>query len=390
MISFDDTNIAFSSKSDVALRRAYVLFRTIASPAFVKLSKVLINTARFFHFPIAWVVKPTIYKQFVGGETIKECETLVRTLEKYNVKAILDYSVEGISTEEYIQHTIEEILRTIDKAALDSNIPFAVFKPTALCSEEILEKASTDSLLTAEEETEANKFHDRIEILCQHAFERNVRIMIDAEDSWYQSYIDDVVTEMMEKFNKEKAIVYNTLQMYHLDRLEFLQLSYEKALKKNYFLGIKFVRGAYMEKERVRADLKGYPSPIQPDKNATDQSYDDGLRFAISHLDRIHIFNGTHNENSTRLFAELMLQYGVSKDDERCFFSQLYGMSDNISFTLAKLGYKVAKYVPYGPVGAVLPYLIRRAEENTAIAGQSSRELSLIQQEIHRRRKLRK
>ena len=390
MISFDDTNIAFSSKKDIDLRRAYILFSTIASPALVKLSKGLINMARFVHFPVAWAVKPTIYRQFVGGETIKECEILVRTLEKYNVKAILDYSVEGISTEQYIQHTIEEILRTIDKAALDPNIPFAVFKPTALCSEVVLEKASTDSPLTTAEEVEANKFHDRIEILCRHASEKNVRIMIDAEDSWYQSYIDDVVTEMMEKFNKEKAIVYNTLQMYHLDRLEFLQIAYEKALEKKYFLGIKFVRGAYMEKERVRADLKGYPSPIQPDKNATDQSFDDGLRFAISHLDRIHIFNGTHNEESTRLFTELMEQHGVTKDDERCFFSQLYGMSDNISFTLATLGYKVAKYVPYGPVGAVLPYLIRRAEENTAIAGQSSRELGLIMQEIHRRRNLKK
>ena len=326
----------------------------------------------------------------MGGETINECEILIRTLEKYNVKTILDYSVEGISTEEYIQNTIEEILRTIDKAALDPNIPFAVFKPTALCSEEVLVKASTDSPLTTKEEAEAKRFHDRIEILCRRAFEKNVRIMIDAEDSWYQSYIDDVVTDMMEKFNKERAIIYNTLQMYHLDRLEFLQLSYEKALEKDYYLGIKFVRGAYMEKERIRADLKGYPSPIQPDKNSTDQSFDDGLRFAISHLDRIHIFNGTHNENSTRLFAKLMHQHRVAKDDERCFFSQLYGMSDNISFTLANLGYNVAKYVPYGPVGAVLPYLIRRAEENTAIVGQSGRELSLIMQEIHRRRNLKK
>lgn len=390
MISFDDTKIAFSSKSDADLRRAYVLFKTIASPTWVKISKGLINMARFFHFPVAWTVKPTIYQQFVGGETIKDCEILVRTLEKYNVKAILDYSVEGISSEEYIQHTMSEILKTVDMAAIDPNMPFAVFKPTALCSEEILEKASTDSLITIEDRVEANKFRDRLEILCRHAFENNVRIMIDAEDSWYQAYIDDVVTEMMEKFNKETAIVYNTLQMYHLDRLEFLEISYEKAVEKNYYLGIKFVRGAYMEKERARAVVNGYASPIQPDKNATDQSFDDGLRFAISHLDRIYIFNGTHNENSTRLFAELMEYYGVTKDDERCFFSQLYGMSDNISFTLANLGYNVAKYVPYGPVEAVLPYLIRRAEENTAIAGQTNRELSLIRQEIYRRRNQKK
>jgi proline dehydrogenase len=390
MLLFDDTQIAFSSKSDTDLRRAFYLFKTIASPGMVKISKVLINTARIFHLPIAWAVKQTIYKHFVGGESLNECAPLVRTLEKYNVKVILDYSIEGISTEAYIQHSVEEILRTIELAAIDPNVPFAVFKPTALCSEEILEKASTDSLETEAEKEEAGMFRYRMEILCRRAFEKHVRIMIDAEDSWYQLYIDDVVNEMMEKYNKETAIVYNTLQMYHLDRLEYLKILYERAVDKNYYLGIKFVRGAYMEKERIRADQKGYTSPIQPDKSATDQSFDDGLRFAISHLDRIHVFNGTHNEESTRMFAILMERYAVAKDDERCFFSQLYGMSDNISFMLAKKGYNVAKYVPYGPVASVLPYLIRRAEENTAIAGQSGRELNLIMQEIERRKKIKK
>ena len=388
MLLFDDTQIAFSSKSDTDLRRAYYLFKTIASPVMVKVSKVLINTARIFHIPVGWAVKPTIYKHFVGGESLKECSLLVRTLEKYNVKVILDYSVEGISTEAYIQHSVEEILKTIELAAIDPNIPFAVFKPTALCSENILEKASTDSLETTIEKEEARMFRYRMEILCRRAFEKNVRIMIDAEDSWYQLYIDDVVNEMMEKYNKDTAIVYNTLQMYHLDRLEYLKILYERSVDKNYYLGIKFVRGAYMEKERIRADQKGYTSPILPDKSSTDSSFDEGLRFAISHIDRIHVFNGTHNEESVRLMALLMERNAIAKDDERCFFSQLYGMSDNISFTLAKKGYNVAKYVPYGPVASVLPYLIRRAEENTAIAGQSSRELNLILQEIERRKKV--
>ena len=386
MLLFDDTQIAFSSKSDTDLRRAYYLFKTIASPVMVKVSKLLINTARIIHIPVDWAVKPTIYKHFVGGESLIECAPLVRTLEKYNVKAILDYSVEGISTKAYIQHSVEEILKTIELAAIDPNIPFAVFKPTALCSEEILEKASTDSMETTAEKEEARMFRYRIEILCRRAFEKNVRIMIDAEDSWYQLYIDDVVNEMMEKYNKDTAIVYNTLQMYHLDRLEYLKILYERSVDKNYYLGIKFVRGAYMEKERIRADLKGYASPIQPDKSSTDSSFDEGLRFAISHIDRIHIFNGTHNEESVRLMALLMERNDIAKDDERCFFSQLYGMSDNISFTLAKRGYNVAKYVPYGPVASVLPYLIRRAEENTAIAGQSGRELNLILQEKERRK----
>jgi proline dehydrogenase len=388
MLLFDDTQIAFSSKSDTDLRRAYYLFKTIASPVMVKVSKVLINTALIFHIPVGWAVKPTIYKHFVGGESLKECASLVRILEKYNVKAILDYSVEGISTEAYIQHTVGEILKTIELAAIDPNIPFAVFKPTALCSEDILEKASTDSLETTIEKEEAGKFCERMEILCRRAFEKNVRIMIDAEDSWYQLYIDDVVNEMMEKYNKDTAIVYNTLQMYHLDRLEYLKILYERSVDKNYYLGIKFVRGAYMEKERIRADQKGYTSPILPNKSSTDSSFDEGLRFAISHIDRIHVFNGTHNEESVRLMALLMERNAIAKDDERCFFSQLYGMSDNISFTLAKRGYNVAKYVPYGPVASVLPYLIRRAEENTAIAGQSGRELNLIMQEIDRRKKI--
>jgi proline dehydrogenase len=388
MLLFDDTQIAFSSKSDTDLQRAYYLFKTVASPVMVKVSKVLINTARILQLPVGWAVKPTIYKHFVGGESLKNCAPLVRKLEKYNVKAILDYSVEGISTEAYIQHSVEEILKTIELAAIDPNIPFAVFKPTALCLEVILEKASTDSLETDVEMMEAGKFRERMEILCKRAFEKNVRIMIDAEDSWYQLYIDNVVNEMMEKYNKETAIVYNTLQMYHLDQLEYLKILYERSVDKNYYLGIKFVRGAYMEKERKRADQKGYTSPIQPDKRSTDSSFDEGLRFAISHIDRIHVFNGTHNEESVRLMALLMERNAVAKDDERCFFSQLYGMSDNISFTLAEKGYNVAKYVPYGPVDSVLPYLIRRAEENTAIAGQSGRELNLILLEIKRRKKI--
>lgn len=388
MLTFDDTKIAFGSKSNIDLRRAYYLFKTISSPGLVKISKEAIKIARILHLPVAWAVKPTIYKQFVGGETLNECLPLVRTLEKFNVKAILDYSVEGISTLAYIRHTMDEILKTIDLAAIDPNIPFAVFKPTALCSEVVLEKTSTDNLETVNDQLEAQNFHDRMEMLCQYAFDKEVRIMIDAEDSWYQPYIDDVVCEMMEKFNRKTAIVYNTLQMYHMDRLDYLKVLYEKALDGNFFLGIKFVRGAYMEKERVRANQKGYPSPIQPDKNATDRSFNEGLSFAVSHIDRIHVFNGTHNEHSTRLLVSLMEEHGIKKNDERCYFSQLYGMSENISFILAKKGYNVAKYVPYGPVRSVLPYLIRRAEENTAIAGQSSRELSLIVQELKRRKYL--
>ena len=387
MITFDDTAIAFESKSNPDLLRAYFLFKTIASPSLVKISKVLVETAQTIHFPVAWAVKPTIYRQFVGGESIDNCFKLVRLLEKYHVNAILDYSVEGMSSDAIIQHTLEETLRTIDNAAVDTNVPFAVFKPTALCSHEILEKAADPHCtLTDVEQGEAVKFKERINVLCKRAFEKGVRLMIDAEDSWYQSFVDDVITEMMQLYNKERAIVFNTLQMYRADRLDFLKASYEKAVVNNYYLGVKFVRGAYMEKERERALQLGYPSPIHPDKQSTDTAFDEALRFSMAHIDRISIFCGTHNENSCRLFAELMAKNGIRKDDERCFFSQLYGMSDNISFNLANKGYHIAKYVPYGPVKSVLPYLIRRAEENTSIAGQTSRELSLIKKERKRRK----
>ncbi|NWJ49935.1 MAG: proline dehydrogenase family protein [Bacteroidetes bacterium] len=389
MILFDDTAIAFESKNDNDLLRAYYLFKTVANPSLVKISKVLVEAAQRIHFPVSWAVKPTIYRQFVGGESIGNCFKLVRVLEKYHVKAILDYSVEGMSSEAIIQHTLEETLRTIDNAAIDINVPFAVFKPTALCSHEVLEKAADPHYeLTETERGDASKFKERIAILCKRAFEKGVRLMIDAEDSWYQSFVDDVITEMMMLYNKERAIVFNTLQMYRTDRLDFLKASYEKAVANNYYLGVKFVRGAYMEKERERALQIGYPSPIHPDKQATDNAFDAALQFSIDHLDRISIFCGTHNENSCRLFAALMEKQGLSKDDERCFFSQLYGMSDNISFNLANGGYNVAKYIPYGPVKSVLPYLIRRAEENTSIAGQTSRELSLIKKERQRRKSL--
>ncbi|MDP4290778.1 MAG: proline dehydrogenase family protein [Bacteroidota bacterium] len=387
MLSFDNTGIAYGNKSDTDLKRACYLFRIMSKPLLVKTAKVMFRIAHALHIPFAWAVKPHLYKQFVGGETLEDCLPLVRRLEKYNVKAILDYSVEKIVSEKYIHHPMDEFVMTIDEAAIDSNIPFAVFKPTALCSEEILEKAATGNLKSANERKEANKFRTRVEILCRHAFFKKVRIMIDAEDSWYQSFIDDVAEEMMEKFNKETAIVYNTLQMYRVDRFEYLKSLYERAREKEFFLGIKLVRGAYMEKERARAAALGYPSPIQPDREATDRSFDEALHFAMRHVDRIYIFNGTHNENSTRLLVELMQRYGIEKTDERCYFSQLYGMSDNISFTLAGLGYNVAKYVPYGPVEAVMPYLIRRAEENTAIASQTGRELNLIRQELQRRKK---
>lgn len=387
MLSFDNTEIAFKYKTKSDLSRARLLFKTIANPGLVKIGKSLTYFALNMHLPIAWAIKPTLYKHFVGGETLAECEKTVELLSKYNVKSILDYSVEGGKNLESMQRTLDETLRSVIHASKHKNIPFSVFKPTAFASQEVLTLASENGKIDDKTTIAIHFFKNSVETLCKTAFENDIPIMIDAEDSWYQPFVDQVVTEMMEKYNKEKAIVYNTLQMYRTDRLDFLKQALAKAEKGNYFLGMKFVRGAYMEKERFRAAEKGYPSPIQPDKAATDQNYDDGIAFSVAHLDRISVFNGSHNENSNRLLTEQMEKLGLPRNENRIWFSQLYGMSDHISFNLADAGYNVTKYIPYGPVRNILPYLLRRAEENTSIAGQTGRELGLLEQERLRRLK---
>jgi proline dehydrogenase len=386
MLSFDNTKVAFLYKSNADMCRAFWLFRIMNNKLLVKTGKALTNIALGIHLPINWAVKPTLYKHFVGGESIKECTPTVRLLEKFNVGAILDYSVEGGKDAETMERTLAETMLTITNAAGDTNISFAVFKPTAFATAETLEKTSSGEALSDVITIEANKFKQRVDVLCREAYKNGIPLMIDAEDSWYQDFVDDVVTEMMEKYNKEKTIVYNTLQMYRTDRFEFLKTTLQKAITGNYKVGIKFVRGAYMERERKRAIDMGYASPIQPDKESTDKAYDKALTYSIEHIDRISIFNGTHNEASNRHLAALMQEHGIAKNDSRIWFAQLYGMSDHISFNLADAGYNVAKYIPYGPVKNILPYLIRRAEENTSIAGQMGRELKLIIQERNRRK----
>ena len=387
MVSFENTEIAFKSKSDKDLKRAYYLFRLIGNNALVKMGKSMSKIALSLHIPVGWVVKPTIYKHFVGGETIDECQNVVRQLAEFNVDSILDYSIEGTETDEGIQNAMEETLRAIANAGKDPNVPFAVFKPTGFTRDIVLEKVSAGEELTSEEAKEADRFRERIRTLCQTAFDNDIPILIDAEDVKYQNFIDEVVDDNMERFNKEKAIVFNTYQMYRWDRLDVLDKAYKRAVERNYFLGAKFVRGAYMERERRRAEEQGYKDPIHPDKESADRDYNLALKYCVERIDRISIFNGTHNEFSSMYLTELMEKHNIAKDDPRCWFSQLYGMSDHISFNLAHAGYRVAKYLPYGPVRSVLPYLIRRTEENTSISGQTSRELSLIMKEMERRKK---
>ena len=387
MITFDNTEVAFSIRTDAELRRARLLFRLISYPWLVKMGNSFISFMASVGFPVNWIVKPTVYKQFVGGETISECVPVVKKLAGKGVRSILDYSVEGKEEDADIELALEETLRAIDFAGKNPDVPFAVFKPTAFIrtrSLEILGGGSGE--IPSDVRSDGNKFRERIGRLCQAASDRGLPIMIDAEDVIYQNFIDEVVYDMQKMYNKEKAVVYNTYQMYRRDRLDILSRDFARAEKENFYLGAKFVRGAYMERERARAEKDGYPDPIQPDKNSTDKAFNDALEFSVQHIDRISIFNGTHNEDSSAWLAELMKNFKIANNDRRIWFSQLYGMSDHISFNLAHLGYNVAKYVPYGPVKHVLPYLTRRAEENTSVKGQTGRELSLITKEFRRRK----
>ena len=387
MITFDNTEVAFSIRTDAELRRAKFLYKLISYPWLVRFGNTIISAMSSVKLPVNWIVKPTVYRQFVGGETITECIPVVESLAVGGVRSILDYSVEGKEEDDDIELALGETLRAIDFAGKNPDVPFAVFKPTAFIrsrSLEILGAGGPD--LPASVRADGNKFRDRIRRLCQAASERDLPIMIDAEDVVYQNFIDEVVYDMQKIYNRKKALVYNTYQMYRRDRLGILERDYERAVKEDFFLGAKFVRGAYMERERARAGKLGYPDPIHPDKESTDKAYNDALKFSVGHIDRISIFNGTHNEYSSALLAEYMEDQGIAREDSRIWFSQLYGMSDHISFNLAHLGYNVAKYVPYGPVKHVLPYLTRRAEENTSVKGQTGRELSLIDRELRRRK----
>ncbi len=384
-VSFENTEIAFKAKSSSDLKKSYWLFKLVGNNVLVNLGPTLLKFAFFLRLPIKSIIKNTIFEQFCGGESIMECKERIQSLAKYNVQTILDYSVEGESSKENFDLTANEIIKTIELAKGDENIPFAVFKTSGLARIELLEKVSSNILLNENEKKEFGLLKDRVKFICQKAYDLDVRIFIDAEESWIQNAIDDLATSMMRKYNNERAIVYNTLQMYRWDRVAFLKQSYADAENGNYCLGLKIVRGAYMEKERERAQELGYSSPIQKDKISCDKDYDFALAYCINHIDKISLCAGTHNEESSLNLIDLMKENNILKDDKRVYFSQLLGMSDHISFNLADKGYNVVKYMPYGPVKLVLPYLIRRAQENTSISGQTGRELSLIIKEKVRR-----
>lgn len=384
---FDNTQNAFSLKSDTELERAYFLFKLIDSEPLVKIGTAVTNFALKAHLPVEGLIRATVFDHFCGGVSEDDCIPVVDKM--YNVggvSSVLDYSVEGKEDETAFDDAMNKTLKIINFAKEKKAIPFAVFKPTGFGRFELYEKLGEGLTLNDAEQEEWNRVVERFDKVCKAAHENDIALLIDGEESWMQDAADDLVADMMRKYNKNKAIVYNTLQMYRWDRLDYLKKLHAQAQQEGFHIGMKLVRGAYMEKENKRAEEKGYKSPICASKQATDYNFDDAVTYMMDHIDTMAIFAGTHNEDSSYKLIELMAHKGITKNDFRVWFGQLYGMSDNISFNLAAEGYNVAKYVPFGPVKDVMPYLIRRAEENTSVAGQTSRELTLIKRERDRRK----
>lgn len=386
MTLFNNTETAFKLKSDSELERAYFLFKMIQNQPMVRIGTAVTNFALKAHLPVEGLIRSTVFDHFCGGVTEDDCLPNIEKMhQKGNVHSILDYSVEGKEDEAQFDNALKMTLKTIDFAEEKKSIPYAVFKPTGFGRFALYQKLTENQAHTTPEKAEWETVVARFHTVCKAAVKKDVPLLIDAEESWMQDAADDLIEELMETYNKDKAIVFNTLQMYRHDRMDYLRGLHQRAHQKGYHIGLKIVRGAYMEKERERAEEKSYKSPICKDKQATDDNYNEAVRFMMEHKN-MAIFAGTHNEESSYLLMNLAKEYSIKATDNRMWFGQLYGMSDHISFNLSKEGYNVAKYVPFGPVRDVMPYLIRRAEENTSVAGQTSRELNLIKIERKRRK----
>jgi proline dehydrogenase len=385
-LDFQDTATAFADKKTSELKEKYRLFKLMNSPALVSFGTKMTNFALSIGLPVKGLIKNTIFEQFCGGETIEECQKTIEKLGDSHIGTILDYSVEGKSEEEDFEHTKDEIILTIKRANADPNIPFAVFKVSGIAPYGTLEKVSAGIDLPEKSKLKWERIQARVGEICEYAHSLDQPVFIDAEETWIQNGIDLLAEQMMEKYNTEKPVVFTTVQLYRADGLGFLKKSHEKAKEKGFIYAVKLVRGAYMEKERARAEEMGYPSPIQPDKAATDRDYDAAVEYCLENIDTIAFVAGTHNEKSVQRLAQQMEEKKISHNHPHVYFSQLYGMSDNLSYVLAKNDYNVSKYVPYGPVKDAVPYLIRRAEENTSVQGMMSRELEMIDRELKRRK----
>lgn len=400
-LSFENTENAFAYKSDSELKKAKFLFSTMGYKTLVKIGTSVTPLLMKLGLPIKGLIRKTIFGQFVGGESLAETAGVVDKLEAFGVNVILDYGVEGKEGEENFEHSCEEFIRVVKYASGQPNIPFISIKVTGFARFSLLEKldaAANDrsgytgnvhtEVLTEEEKAEWGRVVERMNRIIAAAASGNVAVLVDAEETWIQDPVDAVTMQMMEKYNRERAVVYNTIQLYRSDRLQFLKNSFEEAKNRNFRCGVKVVRGAYMEKERKRAEELNYPSPIQPDKDSTDRDYNEALKYSMDHLDKISLIVATHNEESNLYATRLMHEKRVPHNYPHIHFSQLFGMSDNITFNLAREGYSVSKYLPFGPIKDVIPYLMRRAHENSSVAGQTGRELGLITKELSRRRQL--
>lgn len=402
-ISFENTAIAFAPKSNQELRRAHLLFSVMGKPWLVKMGTKWTPWAINSGLPVKGLIKQTIFQQFVGGETLEETIPVAQTLQQYGVQVILDYGVEGAAGEKAYDGARDEFIRVIQFAATQPNIPFMSVKVTGFARFGLLEKldnlmheAPEETLirkynrallkLSSLETAEWNRVQERFRHIGKAAAAAGVGFLVDAEETWIQDPVDALTMLMMDEFNQERLVIYNTVQLYRHDRLHFLKQCYEAALERNFLLGVKLVRGAYMEKERARAAEKGYASPIQPSKEASDKDYNEAVRFCVDHLEEIGLIVASHNEHSNLLATELLQERGYALNHPHVHFSQLYGMSDNITFNLAAAGCSVSKYLPFGPIKDVIPYLMRRAQENTSVGGQTGRELGLIKKELRRRK----
>jgi proline dehydrogenase len=383
---FDNTEAALALKSDSQLERARFLFELIKRDILVKIGAAVTRFALKFRLPVEGLIRSSVFDHFCGGITEDDCLPVIDRMLSKNVHAVLDYSVEGKEEEAQFNQGMDKILKTLEYARQNKAIPYIVFKPTGFGRFEIYEKLTEGKKLTQEEQIEWNRIKNRYDRVCGKAYEYDVPVLIDAEESWMQDAADELAESMMFKYNKETAIVFNTLQLYRHDRLDYLKELHQKATEGRFKIGMKHVRGAYMEKERERAIRLGYQDPICKDKATTNALFNEVLVYMIKNLENMALFVGTHNEESTYLVLQIMQRCKIAENDKRIWFGQLFGMSDHISYNLANFGYNVAKYLPYSPVKDVMPYLLRRAEENTSVAGQTSRELYLIKNEMKRRK----
>lgn len=383
-MEFNNTKIAFNYKSDFDLKRAYFLFKLLSLGVISKMGRKFLQTLVMLNLPIDSLIKKTIYAQFCGGTDIFDCVQVIDNLKKSNVYSILDYSVEGSINENDFEMSMNKCLAILSECKSKDLSNFIVFKPSAVGRFSLYKKVTLNQKLTQKEEDEWLRVEGRFDRICSEASKRDIMVLVDAEESWIQTAIDELVVKMMKTYNSEKAIVFTTIQAYRRDRFDYL-VKLHKQLSSETKIGVKLVRGAYMEKERKRAKKYNYQSPICDDKNHTDEVFNNSLKFIIQNINHFGLFIGSHNELSNKLSAELLKKNKIRPNDSRIWFSQLYGMSDNISFTLANNGYNVAKYLPFGPVREVMPYLMRRLDENSSISSQTNRELQLIKKELKRR-----